>query len=57
MTFEQIAYELGFSNVRSFRRAFKRWTGDTPGAARSAALGGQPLRRPEPSQAGAANED
>ncbi len=34
MSFEQIAHELGFSNVRSFRRAFKRWTGDTPGAAR-----------------------
>ncbi|HEX4338600.1 MAG TPA: AraC family transcriptional regulator ligand-binding domain-containing protein [Polyangiaceae bacterium] len=40
MTFEQIAYELGFGNVRSFRRAFKRWTGNTPGAARAAALGG-----------------
>jgi AraC-like DNA-binding protein len=36
MTFEQIASELGFSNVRSFRRAFKRWTGRTPGAMRDA---------------------
>ncbi|HMJ13927.1 MAG TPA: AraC family transcriptional regulator [Polyangiaceae bacterium] len=30
MTYEQIAGRLGFSNVRSFRRAFKRWTGRTP---------------------------
>jgi AraC-like DNA-binding protein len=35
MTFEHIASELGFSNVRSFRRAFKRWTGRTPGAMRA----------------------
>jgi AraC-like DNA-binding protein len=28
--FEQIARELGFSDVRSFRRAFKRWTGQNP---------------------------
>jgi AraC-like DNA-binding protein len=31
LTFEQMAERLGFSNVRSFRRAFKRWTGRTPG--------------------------
>lgn len=31
MTFDQIAERLGFSNVRSFRRAFKRWTSHTPG--------------------------
>jgi len=35
MPFEHIASELGFSNVRSFRRAFKRWTGSTPGAVRA----------------------
>ena len=34
LPFEHIAVELGFSNVRSFRRAFKRWTGSTPGAMR-----------------------
>jgi AraC-like DNA-binding protein len=36
MTFEEIAERLGFSDVRSFRRAFKRWTGRTPGDVREA---------------------
>jgi AraC-like DNA-binding protein len=36
MTFEEIAERLGFSDVRSFRRAFKRWTGRTPGEEREA---------------------
>ncbi|HKU37831.1 MAG TPA: AraC family transcriptional regulator [Polyangiales bacterium] len=31
LTFDEIAKRLGFSDVRSFRRAFKRWTGHTPG--------------------------
>jgi AraC-like DNA-binding protein len=30
MTAEQMARQLGFSDVRSFRRAFVRWTGYTP---------------------------
>lgn len=39
MTFEDIARRLGFSDVRSFRRAFKRWTGELPGAVRRQARG------------------
>jgi AraC-like DNA-binding protein len=30
ITLERISEQLGFSDVRSFRRAFKRWTGRTP---------------------------
>lgn len=30
MTLEQVSKQLGFGDVRSFRRAFKRWTGRTP---------------------------
>lgn len=34
---EKLAEGLGFSTVGSFRRAFKRWTGHTPGALRGRA--------------------
>ena len=40
MTFDQIAGQLGFSDVRSFRRAFKRWTGSTPNEYRDASRAG-----------------
>jgi AraC-like DNA-binding protein len=35
--FDQLASQLGFSDVRSFRRAFKRWTGRTPSELRDEA--------------------
>ena len=35
ITIERIAEQLGFSDVRTFRRAFKRWTGNTPGELRT----------------------
>jgi AraC-like DNA-binding protein len=36
MTVDEIARELGFQDVRHFRRRFKHWTGATPGAFREA---------------------
>ncbi|WP_234891465.1 helix-turn-helix transcriptional regulator [Agrobacterium vitis] len=35
MSVEQIAFAVGFSDPHNFRRAFRRWTGTTPGALRA----------------------
>lgn len=35
MSIEQIAFAVGFTDPHNFRRAFRRWTGSTPGALRS----------------------
>ncbi len=40
----EIAYLLGFHEVNSFIRAFKDWTGSTPGVYRNEALAAMPLR-------------
>ncbi|MCB9766376.1 MAG: AraC family transcriptional regulator ligand-binding domain-containing protein [Alphaproteobacteria bacterium] len=34
LSIEEVAASLGYSDQRAFRRAFKRWTGTTPGALR-----------------------
>jgi len=37
MTIEQVSRQLGFRDIRGFRRAFRRWTGRTPSEFREAA--------------------
>jgi AraC-like DNA-binding protein len=36
MTLSELAFRLGYSDLRPFARAFKRWTGTTPGSYRTA---------------------
>ena len=35
MSIEQVAFAVGFTDSHNFRRAFRRWTGTTPGALRT----------------------
>ncbi len=42
MSIEQIAHAVGYTDVHNFRRAFRRWTGTTPGVARAEMSGNWP---------------
>jgi AraC-like DNA-binding protein len=55
LTLDEIGERLGFSDVRTFRRAFKRWTGQTPSSFRHSAAGTSgPAEDPLPPKWGSA---
>jgi AraC-like DNA-binding protein len=45
-TLAEIARDLGYSDLANFLRAFRRWTGTTPGQVRAARFSGHTRRRP-----------
>lgn len=45
LSFDEIAERLGFSNLRSMRRAFQRWTGRTPSEVRKESQAGLSVER------------
>jgi AraC-like DNA-binding protein len=40
LSISEVAFEVGFSNVRAFHKAFRRWNGVSPSAFRAHPLGG-----------------
>jgi AraC-like DNA-binding protein len=48
LTIDEIAERLGYSDVANFSRAFRRWTGTTPGQLRQGARRGAAARRGPP---------
>jgi AraC-like DNA-binding protein len=48
VSLHDIAAALGYAGLAPFMRAFRRWTGTTPGAWRQSALSGTGDRQPRP---------
>lgn len=50
LSIEDIASFVGFSDMANFRKAFKRWTGETPGTVRKTASRSEKTDKPEPAR-------